>query len=226
MTNALEGDAPPFGPVVWTVNFDEVDGRTTLTTRVVCQTVEDRDMMERMQWRGGYGMSLDKLAGQLKARDPAASLTLDIPTDQPVLNLTRWFDAPRALVWKTMSEAEHFKNWWGPRIYACHILEMDVRVGGKYRIEQRGANGEVHPFAGEYVELDAPRRMVFTQAYGKFPPLTVTIELADKDGGTLLTSQISFDSVQGRDGMVSSGMEWGMRDSYARLDALLDRLDK
>ncbi|HWE44952.1 MAG TPA: SRPBCC family protein [Caulobacteraceae bacterium] len=228
MTNALEGDAAPFGPSTWTVNFDEVDGKTTLTTRVVCETVEDRDTMDRMQWRVGYGMSLDKLAVELAIdrREPAKTLDVTAPPNLGIVVVTRWFDAPRELVWKVTTEAEHFQNWWGPRRYKNHILEMDVRVGGRYRIEQRGGNGEVHPFRGEYLEIEAPHRLVMTQGYADFPPLTLTIELTEKDGGTLLTGTMDMGSVEVRDTVLKSGMESGMRESYERMDELMATLAK
>ncbi len=224
MTNSLEGAFQPFGPSTWTVTFDEVDGKTTLTTRVLCATPTDRETMEHMGWRGGYGMSLDKLAALFGRTNPAETLTIDAPAGEGVIRVTRWFNAPRELVWKVTTEAEHFKNWWGPRKYKNQIHEMDVRVGGRYRIDQIGENGEVHPFHGEYLKIEAPHRLVMTQGYADFPPLTLTIELTEKDGGTLLTGLMDLGSVQGRDGMLASGMEWGMRQSYERMDELLATL--
>ena len=236
MTNALEGDFQPFAASVWTVTFDEVDGRTTLITRVACATKADRDMMDQMNWRQGYGMSLDGLddvlhgrapgAGPATKRDPAASLILVAQPGLAEISVTRWFDAPRELVWEAVSKPEHFANWWGPRKYRAVNLQMDFRQGGKWSVEQHGDGGEVHPFHGEYLEVIAPRRLVFTQAYRDYPAMVVEMNLTPDGTGTRKDSIIRAASVAERDGMLNSGMEWGMRESYTRLDELLAGLAK
>jgi uncharacterized protein YndB with AHSA1/START domain len=234
MTNALEGDIHPFGQSTWTVTFDEVDGRTTLTTRVVCQSKADRDAMAETGFNQGYGMSLERLddilhgrapdTGPGQKRDPAASLVLVARPGEPRMSMTRWFDAPRDLVWEAVTKPEHFADWWGPRKYRNVGLQMDFREGGQWSVEQHGGDGEVHPFHGEYLEITAPRRVVLTQAYRDFPPMVVEMNFTPDGAGTRMDATIRAGSVAERDGMLKSGMEWGMRESYARLDELLAKL--
>jgi uncharacterized protein YndB with AHSA1/START domain len=228
MTNALEGDIHPFGPSVWTITFEETDGKTTLTTRVLCETQKDRDAMDGMGWRGGYGMSLDKLNLELAIGRREAAKTLDLMAfpGAPVMMVTRWFDAPVDLVFEAVSSPKHFGEWWGPRGYVNTIHEMDVRVGGKWRVDQRDEQGRVHPFHGEYLEIDPPSRLVLTQAYRDTPALRMEMNFAPKAGGTQLTAVMKAPSPEIRDGMIKAGMEWGMRQSYERLDELLARLGK
>ena len=61
-------------------------------------------------------------------------MTVDAPAGEPVMHLTRRFDAPRELVWETFTKAEHIARWWGPHKYAITVHEFDVRPGGKWRV--------------------------------------------------------------------------------------------
>lgn len=150
---------------------------------------------------------------------PAATITA--PTGEPVIHTTRMFDAPRDLVWKVSTEPFHFAQWWGPRGYTNPVCEMDVRPGGKWRVEQRSPDGRTFKFHGEFLEVEAPSRMVQTFAFADYPAATVSITYEAVDGRTRLTSVMRFDTLAERDGMVASGMERGAEESYERLDALL-----
>jgi uncharacterized protein YndB with AHSA1/START domain len=143
------------------------------------------------------------------------------PPDEPVIAITRTFDAPRELVWETFTRPEHMARWWGPRRDTTIVHELDARVGGKWRIGHRGAKGEAHEFFGEFLELKAPEQMVLTFAFQSFPPVTETFLFSDLGGRTKLEAVMRFNSVASRDGMAASGMEGGARESYERLDQLL-----
>ena len=231
MTNALDGDFHPFGESIWTVTFDEVDGRTTVLTRVLCKTRKDRDAMVETGFNQGYGMSLDRLDDILHGRavdtgatrNPADSMAVLAQPGESFMTMTRWFKAPRELVWDAITKPEHFAQWWGPRKYRIDILEMDVRVGGKWAVEQHG-DGQAHPFHGEYLEITPPRRLVLTQIYRDYPASVLEMTFTPDGAGTRIDSVLRALSVAERDGMLNSGMECGMRDSYGRLDELLAQL--
>ena len=184
--------------------------------------------MVKTGFNGGYGMSLDKLSQELAIdrKAPAATLDLMVLPNMPFMVVTRWFAAPVELVWEATSRPEHFTHWWGPRGYENIIHEMDVRVGGKWKVDQRDAEGRVHPFHGEYLEIVPPSRLVLTQIYHDSPCMTVEMNFAAKKGGTQLTALMRASSAEARDGMIKAGMEWGMRQSYERLDELLAALAK
>lgn len=158
---------------------------------------------------------------------PRETLALTLPSDREIL-VTRWFDAPRDLVFRAVTETEHLARWWGPRQYVTEIPEYDFRVGGAYRFLQRTPDGTEHPFKGEFRVIEPPGRLVMTQIYD-VPPVNesavvVAMEFEERDGGTLMTSTMTFERQADRDGMIGSGMEWGMRESYEQLDDLLAAL--
>lgn len=93
--------------------------------------------------------------------------------------LERTFDAPAALVFKAWTEPEHFKQWIAPQGYTIPFCEIDLRVGGKMKAVMRGPAGD-HWFAGEYLELDPPRKIVSTDYF------------CDPDGNPLQPSEIGL----------------------------------
>ena len=153
-----------------------------------------------------------------------AAATITAPAAEPVILVTRMFDAPIDLVWRVSTDPFHFSQWWGPRGYSNPVCEMDVRAGGKWRVEQRDPAGNIFKFHGEFLEVDPPHRMVQTFVFADFPPATTTVSFEAVDGKTRLTSSMRFSDFAMRDGMVQSGMERGAQESYERLDELLEQL--
>jgi uncharacterized protein YndB with AHSA1/START domain len=76
-------------------------------------------------------------------------------------------------------------------------------------------------FHGEFIEIEAPRRMVQTFAFADHPPARVEFTLEPEGANTRLLSVMRFSAVELRDGMVGSGMEQGARESYERLEEVL-----
>ena len=137
--------------------------------------------------------------------------------------MTRTFDAPRDLVFKTMTDPNLIPQWWGPRYLTTTVDEMDLRPGGRWRYVQRDTQGNEHAFHGVYHDIAAPERFVFTFEYEGVPGhvLLETVTLEELDGKTTLTDQSVFQSVADRDGMVQSGMESGATETMDRLEELL-----
>lgn len=142
------------------------------------------------------------------------------PSDTEI-QMTRLFDAPRHLVYQAMSKPEHIKRWWGNLGdgYSVPVCEVDLRVGGKWRFINKHPKGEAE-FYGEYLELDPPERIVFTEIFAPFPdaPSTVTATLTDENGKTRLVATSKYPSRMVRDMVLQTGMEKGAAKSYDRLD--------
>jgi len=151
-------------------------------------------------------------------------LALTTPSDREIV-ITRVFDAPRDLVFEAHSSCEHLSNWWGPRKYEVADCEVDFRPGGKWQIKHR-AEGEEHVFRGEYREIVRPEQITWTFEWMGMPGhVSVdTVTFKENDGKTTLTTTSVFDSVEDRDGMLQSGMESGLAESWDRLDEHLEAL--
>lgn len=180
-----------------------------------------------LYWRY-WAESLDRLDAylmQLKELKMALdNLKIEAPASEPIVVATRTFAAPRALVWKVMTEREHVARWWGVEGQKAIITALDVRPGGKWRIESHTADGNVYIFIGEYREVIEPEKFVWTfgmenMFFGKVVVETHTFE---EDGAVTRYKSVSnYDNIADRDGMVASGMEKGMRHGFAVMDQIL-----
>jgi uncharacterized protein YndB with AHSA1/START domain len=139
--------------------------------------------------------------------------------------VTRVFDAPRELVFKAYNDPKLIPQWWGPRKYTTTITKMDMRPGGAWRFVQHDSEGHEYAFSGVFREIVPPKRIVWTFEFEGMPCHvsydSTTFE--EEDGKTKVTDTSVFQSVEDRDGMLQSGMETGVKESYERLDEVLER---
>ncbi|HKP61760.1 MAG TPA: SRPBCC family protein [Polyangiales bacterium] len=150
--------------------------------------------------------------------------TLSTPTDREI-RTERIFNAPRERVWKAMTNPELIAQWWG-RGNKLVIERFEFTRGGHWRFVEHSQQGE-HGFEGRYREITPPERVVQTFEWDGMPGHVVveTMTLEDLgDGRTKLVNVSLFHTTQERDGMLQSGMEGGMNESYAALDRVLAKL--
>jgi uncharacterized protein YndB with AHSA1/START domain len=152
-------------------------------------------------------------------------LRLSTPSDREI-RMTREFDAPRDLVFEAHTSCEHLKNWWGPKKYEVASCEVDFRPGGKWRVVHRGPDGDEDEFYGEYRDIVRPEKIVWTFEWGGAPGhvSVETLTLEERDGKTTLSATSVYDTVEGRDGMLGSGMETGAAETWDRLEEYLRAL--
>jgi uncharacterized protein YndB with AHSA1/START domain/predicted enzyme related to lactoylglutathione lyase len=138
------------------------------------------------------------------------------------LRIERIFDAPRERVWRAMTDPELVAQWWG-RGNPLVIERLEVERGGHWRFVEHSAEGS-QGFEGRFREVVAPERVVQTFEWDGMPGYVIinTMTLEDLgDGRTKMVTISSFFTAQERDGMLSSGMEQKLNQSYAALDAVL-----
>jgi uncharacterized protein YndB with AHSA1/START domain len=78
------------------------------------------------------------------------------------LNLKRVLGAPRSAVFRTLTEPDELAKWWGPAGFTTPSMELDLRVGGGYRIAMQPPEGDVFYLSGEFREVDPPSRLTYT----------------------------------------------------------------
>jgi len=146
------------------------------------------------------------------------------PADREV-RIERIFDAPREKVWRAVTDPALVAKWWG-RGNRLDIERMEVKRGGHWRYVEH-AHGETHGFEGRYREVVPPSRIESTFEWDGMPGHVAvqTMTLEDLgDGRTRLVSLSLFHTTEDRDGMLQSGMESGVNESYAALDEVLESL--
>jgi uncharacterized protein YndB with AHSA1/START domain len=147
--------------------------------------------------------------------------TITTPAEREI-RIERVFDAPIERVWRAFTDPELIAQWWG-RGNKLDVERMEVERGGHWRFVEHGPEG-THGFEGRYREVTPMERVVQTFEWDGMPGhiAVETAEFTDLgDGRTKVTTTSLFHTVEERDGMLSSGMEIGLNESYAALDALL-----
>jgi uncharacterized protein YndB with AHSA1/START domain len=138
------------------------------------------------------------------------------------LVVARTFNGPARIVFEAWTRPELFKRWWVPKSTGASLLscEMDVRVGGGYRLEfGHEASKQPMAFFGRYLEVTPHSRLVWTNdESGDGAVTTVTFE--EKGGKTLLVLHELYPSKQALDDSIA-GMEGGMPEQFEQLDELL-----
>jgi uncharacterized protein YndB with AHSA1/START domain len=135
--------------------------------------------------------------------------------------VTRTFNGPARIVFEAWTKPELFKRWWVPKSTGMSLLscEMDVRVGGGYRLEFRHeASTTPMAFFGKYTEVTPHSRLVWTNEESDGGAIT-TVTFEEKGGKTLLVMHELYPSKEALD--TNAGMENGMPETFAQLDELL-----
>ena len=118
--------------------------------------------------------------------------------ERPSLTLRRHYHATADKVWRAWTDPQALKHWFGPdEIVAVPIAEIDLRVGGRFRVAMLAADGETHDVSGTYLEVEPQRKLVFSWAWRSTPEresrVTVRIEPDDQGCELVLLHEQFFD---------------------------------
>ncbi len=143
--------------------------------------------------------------------------------DVPLIRITREFDAPPEKVFRAHTDPDLVVQWLGPQSTEMRIDHYDCRTGGSYRYIHV-SDGTEYGFRGCFHEVRPSELIVQTFTF-EGEPDGVALErlvLEDLGGGrTRLAATSLVESFETRDAVLASGMEYGVRESYERLDELL-----
>jgi len=145
--------------------------------------------------------------------------TVERKSDRELV-VTRTFNGPARLVFEAWTKPELFRQWWVPRSMGMSLLsfEMDVRVGGKYRLEF--AHGDSRAaFFGTYKEVTPHSRLVWTNEESDDGSVT-TVTFEERAGKTLLVMHELYPSKEALDA-AGTGAADAMVETFAQLDELL-----
>lgn len=162
------------------------------------------------------------------------------PTGQPFV-ITRVVNAPRDLVWKAWTEAEHLQHWWGPKGSTVEVKKVDLRPGGVFHYVLSYTTGAAMWGRFTYREIAAPARLVYLSCFsdesggitrapfpGNFPlEIENTVTLEEHKGGTVITiSGLPHDATE-EERLFFEGMFASMTSGFGgTFDQLADYLAK
>jgi uncharacterized protein YndB with AHSA1/START domain len=141
-------------------------------------------------------------------------------TSERELVVTRTFNGPAHIVFAAWTKPELFMRWWAPKSMGVPMLscDMDVRVGGGYRVAFGHDASSAMEFFGKYLEVIPNARLVWTNEESDDAAIT-TVTFEEKGGKTLLVLHELYPSKEAFD--ANSGAEGGMPEQFEQLDELL-----
>jgi uncharacterized protein YndB with AHSA1/START domain len=155
----------------------------------------------------------------------ANKTTVTAEAGKQELFITREFDAPRDLLFRSHTDPDLYVQWVGPHDLNMTIEKFEMRDGGSYRYTHE-RDGHKYAFHGVSHEVLEPERIIGTFEFDGLPEKGHVILGTTKfeelpDGRSRLVHQSVFQSVADRDGMIQSGMEHGVTEGYEKLDELM-----
>ncbi|MEZ5337774.1 MAG: SRPBCC family protein [bacterium] len=143
-------------------------------------------------------------------------------TGERELSFSRVFAAPRELVWQALTEPEHVIHWWGPDGFTNTVHLHELRTGGRWNLTMHGPDGTDYPNYIIFDEIIDNSRLAFHHVQGEGSEQvhhTSLFEVADTQGGTLVTMKLTMpsaaalDELIGKYGVLEGGLQcirrWG-----------------
>jgi uncharacterized protein YndB with AHSA1/START domain len=156
---------------------------------------------------------------------PQPITTTDRHSDREVV-VTRTFNGPARIVFEAWTKPELMMKWWTPVSFGITFIscDMDVRTGGTYRfVMGHPAFDQPMAFHGKYLEVDPPKRIVWTNDEGEEGSVT-TVTFEEKDGKTHLVLRDVYSSKAALDEAMEQGSIGGYPEQFNQLDILLKSL--
>ena len=164
---------------------------------------------------------------------PEARTPVDVRSATPTrqLRIERTLDAPPDRVFDAFTDPDQLKQWWWPNGFSCPAAEVDLRVGGRYRLAMEWpdvipADAQFsHYLGGEYYEIDRPHRLVMSgrvinDDQDELFATLIELTFESRDGGTALTMRQSyFEPMPPADAL--AGAEQGWSEQLDKLEGLL-----
>jgi uncharacterized protein YndB with AHSA1/START domain len=153
-------------------------------------------------------------------KDPTA-LTMTVTTE---------LDATVERAWQLWADPRQLERWWGPPTYPATVVEHDLTAGGTVRYFMTGPEGEKFHGLWDIVAVEAPHRIELVDSFAEdsgaknesMPSTTMTVTLTEgAAGGTVMTVQSQFPSLEAMEQLVAMGMEDGMVEALGQIEAIL-----
>lgn len=143
--------------------------------------------------------------------------------------ITAELDATVERAWQLWADPRQLERWWGPPTYPATFVDHDLTPGGRASYFMTGPEGDKARGWWEIVAVDPPRRLELRDGFAddsgapnaELPVTAMVMTLTARDGGTLMTIESQFPSLEAMEQMVSMGMEEGMLEALGQIEGIL-----
>ncbi|MEO5590779.1 MAG: SRPBCC domain-containing protein [Gemmatimonadaceae bacterium] len=157
----------------------------------------------------------------LSTRVESTEAVVSLPSDNEI-KIVRTFRAAVGAVFDAWTNTDQISAWWDPRRFPLAICELDLHPGGAFRFVPGGPDGGGHPFAGQYLEILPPSRLVFSTPGVTPASETIgTLDFADSGGQTVLTITMTCATRADRDALLRARVDAGTIQSLNNLHSYL-----
>ena len=143
----------------------------------------------------------------------------------PTLILDFKIEADCSTVYNAWTDLEIFKKWFCPTGFTVALAEMNVAIGGYFKIHMQSPEGEIYPTKGEYILLDKPNRIVYKDSWDdqreNNEPIVAEIIFEPHSNGTLLKIYSSFATKEQKENVLNSGIVEGWKMFFNNLNTLV-----
>lgn len=146
------------------------------------------------------------------------------------MTVTAELDASVARAWQLWADPRQLERWWGPPTYPATVVHHDLVAGGRVTYFMTGPDGDKSRGWWQVLAVEPPRRLELEDGFADdggapndaMPSTTMGIALTDREGGgTVMTIETRFPSLQAMEQLVSMGMEEGIAAAIAQIDEIL-----
>ena len=150
--------------------------------------------------------------------------------DAKTLTITTEYDAPVERAWQLWADPRQLERWWGPPTWPATVVDHDLSVGGNIRYYMTGPEGEKAAGWWKVRSVEAPRRLEFEDGFAGddgepdpgMPTMVIRVALDEREGGgTRMSVETTFPSIEAMDQLLEMGMEEGMAAGLGQIDAIL-----
>jgi uncharacterized protein YndB with AHSA1/START domain len=150
--------------------------------------------------------------------------------EELTMSIAATFDAPIEEVWRVWSDPRKLERWWGPPTYPATVMDHDLTPGGSVTYFMTGPEGDQHRGWWVVRAVEPPHRLEFEDGFAdnagepnpNMPTTTTRVSLTEvENGGTAMTIETTFPTLEAMEKLVAMGMEEGMTLAIGQIDGLL-----
>lgn len=145
------------------------------------------------------------------------------------MTVTARFDAPVAQIWQLWENPRNLERWWGPPTYPATFVDFDLTPGGRVSYHMTGPEGDQPKGWWQVRVVDPPHVLEFEDGFADargrpvddLPTMVARVTLTEDDGGTLMSVETTFPSLEAMEQVLAMGAEEGFVAALGQIDDLL-----